>query len=122
MATEKTILTVDLYDNVLTEKQGDYSGKIRITGTVRNADIANGIVKERTEYRPETIENILNLADKKKREALASANIFCKLEVPLQAKNLNISQKRIKLVFRLLPVLLCWKHWTLFMSMPILLP
>ena len=72
MATEKTILTVDLYDNVLTEKQGDYSGKIRITGTVRNADIANGIVKERTEYRPETIENILNLADKKKREALAS--------------------------------------------------
>ena len=72
MATEKTILTVDLYDNVLTEKQGDYSGKIRITGTVRNADIANGIVKERTEYRPETIEIILNLADKKKREALAS--------------------------------------------------
>lgn len=25
MATEKTILTVDLYDNVLTEKPGDYA-------------------------------------------------------------------------------------------------
>ena len=33
MAEEKTILTVDLYDNVLTEKAGDYTGKIRITGT-----------------------------------------------------------------------------------------
>lgn len=35
MAEEKTILTVDLYDNVLTEKAGDYTGKIRITGTTR---------------------------------------------------------------------------------------
>ena len=33
MAEEKTILTVDLYDNVLTEKTGDFTGKIRITGT-----------------------------------------------------------------------------------------
>lgn len=72
MATGKTILTVDLYDNVLTEKPGDYTGKVRITGTVRNSDIAADIVKERTEYRPETIENILLLADQKKREALAS--------------------------------------------------
>ncbi len=72
MATGKTILTVDLYDNVLTEAPGDYTGKVRITGTVRNSDIAQEIVKERTEYRPETIENILKLADAKKREALAS--------------------------------------------------
>lgn len=72
MATGKTILTVDLYDNVLTEKPGDYTGKVRITGTVRNSDIAADIVKERTEYRPETIENILLLADQKKREALAA--------------------------------------------------
>ena len=35
MAEEKTILTVDLYDNVLTEKTGDFTGKIRITGTTR---------------------------------------------------------------------------------------
>lgn len=71
MATEKTILPVDLYDNSLTEVAGDYSGKISISGTLRNANIAERIVKERTEYRLETIENILNLADQKKVEAIA---------------------------------------------------
>ena len=49
MAEEKTILTVDLYDNVLTEKTGDFTGKIRITGTTRTSDISNRIVKKRTE-------------------------------------------------------------------------
>lgn len=71
MAEEKTILTVDLYDNVLTEKPGDYTGRIRITGTVRNPDISSRIVKTRTEYRPETIVNILNLSDQEKIEALS---------------------------------------------------
>lgn len=71
MATEKTILTVDLYDNVLTEKKGDYSGKIRITGTVHNKEIAQRIVNKRTEYRPETIETILTMADEEKRIALS---------------------------------------------------
>ena len=33
---EQIILSVDLYDNALTEKQGDYAGKPRITGTLRN--------------------------------------------------------------------------------------
>ena len=37
---EQIILSVDLYDNALTEKQGDYTGKPRITGTFRNEDIA----------------------------------------------------------------------------------
>jgi len=37
---EQIILSVDLYDNALTEKQGDYAGKPRITGTLRNEDIA----------------------------------------------------------------------------------
>lgn len=36
MAIEKTILTVDLYDNVLTERLGDYVGKVRITGTLHS--------------------------------------------------------------------------------------
>lgn len=71
MATQKTILTVDLYDNVLTEKPGDYAGKVRITGTVYNKDIATRIVTKRTEYRPETIQNILTLADEEKRNAIA---------------------------------------------------
>ncbi|WP_456086723.1 DUF4469 domain-containing protein [Parabacteroides sp.] len=72
MAIGKTILTVDLYDNVLTEKLGDYSGKIRITGTFRNKEVSAGIVEERTEYRPETIENILGMSDDKKLQALAA--------------------------------------------------
>lgn len=32
---EQIILSVDLYDNVLTEKQGDYTGKPRITDSSR---------------------------------------------------------------------------------------
>ena len=68
---EKKILTVDLYDNVLTERLGDYSGKIRITGTLRNKDIAQRFVEGRTEYRAETIENILNITDDLKIAAIA---------------------------------------------------
>lgn len=68
---EKTILTVDLYDNVLTEKANDYTGKVNVTGVVRNPDIAERIVKARTEYRAETIINILGMADEIKTEAIA---------------------------------------------------
>lgn len=68
---EKIILPADLYDNALTEEKGDCTAKPRISGTLRNAEIADRIVKERTEYRKETIENILNLADQKKVEAIA---------------------------------------------------
>ena len=70
MAEETNILYVDLYDNVLTEKKGDYMGKVAITGSLRNADIARRIVEKRTEYRPETIQNILDLADEEKIIAL----------------------------------------------------
>ncbi len=68
----KIILTADLYDNLLTEKPGDYVAKPRITGTYRNVDVAADIVAERTEYRPETIVNILDLADQKKVWAVAN--------------------------------------------------
>lgn len=67
---EKNILTVDLYENFLTEKQGDYSGKIRITGTLHNKDVAQRFANARTEYRPETIENILNISDQIKVEII----------------------------------------------------
>ena len=76
MAEEKTILTVDLYDNVLTEKTGDFTGKIRITGTTRTSDISNRIVKKRTEYRPETITNILDLSYDEMIEALTINGSF----------------------------------------------
>lgn len=68
---EKTILTVDMYDNVLTEKANDFSGKVSITGTIHNADIAERIVNARTEFRPETIQTILGMADDIKVEAIA---------------------------------------------------
>ena len=68
----KTILNANLYDNVLTTEPGDYTAKPVITGTYRNTDIAADIVAERTEYRKETIENILTLADQKKVEAIVN--------------------------------------------------
>ena len=68
----KIILNADLYDNVLTPEPGDYTAKPVITGTYHNTDIAADIVAERTEYRQETIENILALADKKKVQAIAN--------------------------------------------------
>ena len=68
----KVILNADLYDNVLTEKPGDYTAKPRITGTYRNGDVAADIVAERTEYRPATIVNILDLADQKRVQAVAN--------------------------------------------------
>lgn len=71
MAENSNTLFVDLYDNVLTERKGDYFGKVANTGTMRNADIASRIVAKRSEYRPETIVNILDLADQEKVSALA---------------------------------------------------
>ena len=68
---EKSILTVDLYENLLTEKVGDYSGKVRITGTLHNKEVAQRFAKARTEYRPETIENILNISDQIKVEIIS---------------------------------------------------
>ena len=37
MATnEKITLNVDLYDNIMTEQKGDYTGRARITGSMQN--------------------------------------------------------------------------------------
>ena len=40
------LLYADLYDNPLTEKEGDFIAKPKSTGTVRNADIAHRIVEK----------------------------------------------------------------------------
>lgn len=68
---EKIKLSVNLYDNAITEAQGDYVGRPVFTGTLRNSEIANRIVNKRSEYRKETIENILNMADQEKVNAIA---------------------------------------------------
>ena len=42
---EQITLNIDLYDNIMTEKEGDYTGRPRITGTLYNKQIAARIVK-----------------------------------------------------------------------------
>lgn len=68
---EKIILQADLYDNLLTEEVGDYTARLRISGTIRNSNIAQRILNRGSEYRKETIINILDIADEEKRNALA---------------------------------------------------
>lgn len=68
---EQIILSVDLYDNALTEKQGDYTGKPRITGTLRNSDIARRIIARGSEMRYDTLLYTLNMSDEEKVKAVA---------------------------------------------------
>jgi len=68
---EQITLNIDLYDNIMTEKEGDYTGRPRITGTLHNKQIAARIVKAGTEYKQESIEYILDRADKVKVEAIS---------------------------------------------------
>lgn len=68
---EKIILTADLYDNAVTERKGDYTAKPRITGTVRNKQIAERILARGSELRLDTIEYILGMGDQEKVTAIA---------------------------------------------------
>ena len=68
---EKIILNADLYDNPLTKREGDYVARPRITGTLHNEEIAARFVNERSEFRLETILNILNVCDQIKAQAIA---------------------------------------------------
>ena len=72
---EKIVLMADLYENLLTEVEGDYSARIRNTGTIRNEHIAKRILERGSEYRKETIENILKMADQEKVKAVAQGKI-----------------------------------------------
>lgn len=102
---EKNILSVDLYDNLLTEKLGDYSGKINITGTCHNQEVAQRIVNERTEYRLETIVNILDIADKKKVEIIAEGKslvdgvgqYMLNISGPFEGENPSFDPKKHKI-------------------------
>lgn len=63
---EEIILSADLYNNAVTERTDDYTAKPRITGTARNRQVAERIVARGSEFRVETIEHILNMADQEK--------------------------------------------------------
>ena len=69
--SEKIKLTVNLYDNAVTEVKGDYVAKPVVMGTLHNSEIADRIVAKRTEYRKETIVGILDMADQEKVYAIA---------------------------------------------------
>lgn len=68
---EQLILYIETYDNLLTEKEGDYTAKPHMTGSVGNPQIAKRIMKGGLEVREETILYILDMADQAKAEALA---------------------------------------------------
>lgn len=68
---EKIRLTADLFDNQLTEVKGDFSARIRNTGTLRNPHIADRILARGSEYRKDTIVNILTMGDQEKVKAIA---------------------------------------------------
>lgn len=71
---KQIILNADLYPNPITERTDDYTAKPRITGTVRNLQIAERILQRGSEFRLETIEHILNMADQEKVTAIAEGN------------------------------------------------
>ena len=60
MATnEKITLNVDLYDNIMTEQKGDYTGRARITGSLHNKEIAARIIKASTGRKPSRTSSTL---------------------------------------------------------------
>jgi len=72
MAKIATKLNVSLYDNPLTERKDDFVGRVQLNGVLTNETVAKFIVAERTEFRYETILNILTLGDEVKCQHLAA--------------------------------------------------
>ena len=63
-----------LVNNVLTEKEGDKIAKVKRKKTRHMTDIANRIVKERTEYRAETILNIAKMINDTKKAYISEGD------------------------------------------------
>jgi hypothetical protein len=63
-----------LYDNPLTPDPNDCTGKVQLTGTVYNANIARTLVDRGSEVKYDTIMSILNSADGIKRESLSTGH------------------------------------------------
>ena len=69
---EKIILQADLYDNPLTEVEGDFTARLRISGSLRNSHIAQRIIDRGSEFRKETIVHLLDIADQEKVKAIVA--------------------------------------------------
>jgi hypothetical protein len=59
-----TKVNVWLQDNLLTPRPNDYYGRVKPMGTVKIDDIAKEIIKEGTEYKEETIIDILSRSNR----------------------------------------------------------
>lgn len=59
-----TKVNVWLQDNLLTPRPNDYYGRVKPMGTISNDDIAKEIIKEGTEYKEETIIDILSRSNR----------------------------------------------------------
>ncbi|MFA8437104.1 MAG: DNA-binding domain-containing protein [Marinifilaceae bacterium] len=64
-------VNVWLYDNVLTADPNDYFGKVKPLGTLDNEAIAEELMKEGTEYKKETLMDILDRSDRIKVAKMA---------------------------------------------------
>lgn len=74
--TSKTVWLFDLRENTITrDVTNDYMANVRKLKSKTVSDIASEIVSERTEYRPETIENIVRLYQDKVMDNLCAGNI-----------------------------------------------
>lgn len=74
--TSKTVWLFDLRENTMTKDvTNDYTANVRKLKSKTVSDIAAEIVSERTEYRPETIENIVRLYQDKVMDNLCEGNI-----------------------------------------------
>ncbi|WP_421917806.1 DNA-binding domain-containing protein [Marinifilum sp.] len=59
-----TKVNVWLQDNLLTPKPNDFYGRVKPMGTIKIDDIAQEIIKEGTEYKKETIVDILSRSNR----------------------------------------------------------
>lgn len=108
---EKIILTADLYDNAITERKGDYTAKVRITGTVRNLQVAERILARGSEFRLETVAHILNMGDQEKAAAIAEGKSVVDgvgqymptLTGPFEGENASFDSKKNKLSVSYVP-------------------
>jgi hypothetical protein len=72
MAKQK--LNIRLVKNHLTPEPYDFNAVVQLNGTLRNKDIAEEFVKHRTEFRLETIVNIMDVIDFIKCVKIASGH------------------------------------------------
>lgn len=76
MSTKKYVWNFDLEENVLTKDvKEDFVGKVKPIQTFTIEDVARFIAEERTEYRTETIVNIMGLVEAKIRQLACQMNV-----------------------------------------------